>query len=409
MNRKTICWIAIAALWLAATSYAQEYGARLGQVKRGGVVSFAPEGSGVMFGALDPALRKWYVPQELFNEYQWRQWEYSNYARDHFRSYVSTTLEGDHYYDLYGNYITHGWLIFNNSQTQPRQFGSSVLKAGRFNSWFNRMIVSADSRGQPHYALTAGAQIRSTLTPMTFSKPRWDGIQFDYAADKYQGTVIYSRLSRTGGNTTNDQESLVTNATSMFGSRATAQVGDFATLGLTMVNAHQSNTLIDGFTGNPFTGELSVDQNQKVSVIEIVLRDDSPEDGIGGTAFFPAGSDIIITYIDGTQNRGKEIRFEPIIEGGFVQEGFLSADGTEEIRLRYDFDSPAFVNRASGAKEEIKKVEFRLELGNDYQVWVTSDNQLNASGESVLLLVAQAEGNVQDNTNLQIVGFDYGL
>ena len=77
-------------------------------------------------------------------------------------------------------------------------------------------------------------------------------------------------------------------------------------------------------------------------------------------------------------------------------EGFLSADGVEEIRLRYDFDSPAFVNRASGTKEEIKKVEFRLVLGNDYQVWVTSDSQLNAGGESVLLLVAQAKGNVQD-------------
>ena len=147
-------------------------------------------------------------------------------------------------------------------------------------------------------------------------------------------------------------------------------------------------------------GELSVDQDLNVSVIEIVLRDDSPEDGVGGTAFFL--SDVHITYKDGTVVRGSEIDFAPAISGGFVQEGFLSADGTEEIRLRYDFDSEAFVN-----KEEIKKVEFRLELGNDYQVWVTSDNQLNASGESVLLLVAQAEGNVQDNTNLQMVGFNY--
>ena len=411
MNRNVMIFcLILATQWLGlAPSSAQEYGGRFGQLKKGGVVSFAPKGPGVMFGALDPALRKWYVPQELFNEYQWRQWDYSNYARDHFERYVSTTQEGDYYYDLYGNYITQGWLIFNNSQTQPRQFGSSVLKNSRFGSWFNSLLISSDSKGQHHYALTAGSKIRTTLTPMTFSKPRWDGIQFDYAADKYQGTMLYSRVSRTGGSSTNDQESLVTNATSMFASRGTTQIGDFATLGLTMVNAHQSNTLIDGFTGNPFTGELSVDQTQTVSVIEIVLRDDSPEDGIGGAAFFPAGSDIIITYLDGTKDRGQEIRFVPIIEGGFVQEGFLSADGTEEIRLRYDFDSPTFVNRASGSKEEIEKVEFRLVLGNDYQVWITSDNQLNASGESVLLLKAQATGNVQDNTNLQIVGFDYGL
>ena len=28
-----------------------------------------------------PAVRRWYVPQELYSEYHWRQWEYTNYAR----------------------------------------------------------------------------------------------------------------------------------------------------------------------------------------------------------------------------------------------------------------------------------------------------------------------------------------
>ncbi|NKB69737.1 MAG: hypothetical protein GKR89_21920 [Candidatus Latescibacteria bacterium] len=387
----------------------QDYGSRLGTVKRGGTLSFEPQGSGVLFDAMDPAKRKWYVPQELYSEYRWRQWEYSNYARDYYQNYVSVVNEGDYFYDLYGNYITQGWLVFNNSQTQPKQFGSSVFKGNQFAGFFNSLIISADSKGQHHYALTVGQKIRTTLTPMTFSKPRWDGVQFDYAADKYQGTIIYSRISRTGGNSTQSQEDLITNATSMVGGRFTTQVGDFATLGLTAVNAHQSNTLIDGFTGNPVTGELTVNQNATISVLQVVLRDDSPEDGIGGAAFFPAGSDIIITYIDGSVDRGKEIRFEPVVEGGFVQEGFLSADGTEEIRLRYDFDSPSFINRASGSKEEIKKVEFRFVLGNDFQVWMTSDQQLNVQDESVLLLVAQAEGNVKDNTNLQVVSFEYGL
>ena len=36
--------------------------------------------------------------------------------------------------------------------------------------------------------------------------------------------------------------------------------------------------------------------------------------------------------------RGREIGFEPIIEGGFPQEGFISADGNEQMRLRYDFN-----------------------------------------------------------------------
>ena len=414
MAARNTTWLVIPCLLalmasLEPVSAQEDYGARIGQIQRGGEVSFQPSGPGVMHNALDPAVRRWYVPQELYNEYKWRQWEYSNYARDYYERYVSIVQEGDYYYDVYGNFVTKGWLIFNNSQTQPGQFGSSVLKSNRFNQWFSGVLISGDSKGQHHYALTMGDKIRTTLTPMTFSKPQWDGVQFDYAADKYHGTVIYSRLSRPGGSTTGDQESLVTNLTSLVGGRFTVDMGDFATLGFTGVNSHQSNTLVDGFTGNPISGELTVDQNKTLSVIEVVLRDDSPEDGIGGAAFFPAGSDILITYVDGTVERGKEIRFEPIIEGGFVREGFLAADGTEEIRLRYDFDSPAFVNRASGSKEEIAKVEFRYILGNDYQVWMTSDNQLNQSDDSVLLLVSQADGNVQDNTNLRLVSFEYGL
>ena len=58
---------------LAGVLDAQDYGARLGTVKRGGKVSFEPRGPGVLFDALDPVVRKWYVPQELYAEYGWDQ------------------------------------------------------------------------------------------------------------------------------------------------------------------------------------------------------------------------------------------------------------------------------------------------------------------------------------------------
>ena len=398
---------------------AQDYGARLGTLQRGGEITYAPRGPGVVFGALDPAVRKWYVPQELYAEYAWRQWEYSNYARRHHQRYVDIALEGDYYYDLYGNFVTHGWLIFNTSQSQPQQFGSSVLKAGRFDSWFSRLVISSDAKGQHQYALTVSNELRTTLTPMTFSKPKWDGVQFDWASDKMEGTIIYSRISSPGGGSTasvtQDLERRLSNATSLYGGRVEVQVGDFATLGLTSVNSHQSNTLKKGFAGNPFSGELTIDQNNTLNFIEIELRDDSPADGKGGAAYFPAGSDIIITYNrrdeEGNilRDEGKKIGFGPIEEGGFIGEGFLSANGSEVIRLKYDFNSSTFVNRASAAKEDIKKVEFRLVLGNDYQVWMTSSQQLSRNEEAIPLLVMQAEGNVQDNTNLRVVSFEYGL
>ena len=88
-----IKYILLAAL-LVNAAQAQDYGARLGTVQRGGRVSYEPQGPGVLFDALDPSIRKWYVPQELYTEFRWKQWEYSNYARENYQRYVPTAREG---------------------------------------------------------------------------------------------------------------------------------------------------------------------------------------------------------------------------------------------------------------------------------------------------------------------------
>ena len=149
-----VCVTGSFVLASAQVSAQQDYGARLGSVRRDGELSYEPQGPGVMFGALDPAVKKWYIPQELYNEYRWRQWEYSNYARSPYQRYVDSALEGDYFYDLYGSFVTRGWLIFNNSQRQPEQFGSSLLKSRNFENWFSGLLLSADSKGQHYYAMT---------------------------------------------------------------------------------------------------------------------------------------------------------------------------------------------------------------------------------------------------------------
>ncbi|HIG56466.1 MAG TPA: hypothetical protein EYQ18_21285, partial [Candidatus Handelsmanbacteria bacterium] len=108
--------------------YAQGSGSRLGTVKRGGRASFEPTGPGVLFDALDPAVRKWYVPQELYTEYQWKHSQYSNYARENYQRYVNTSIEGSYLYDVFGNYLNRGWLIFDWRQQNPQPFGSSLFK-----------------------------------------------------------------------------------------------------------------------------------------------------------------------------------------------------------------------------------------------------------------------------------------
>ena len=125
----------------------EDYGSRLG-VQRGGEVSYEPIGPGVLFDALDPAVRRWYAPQELYQLYGWKQWEYTNYARDLYQRYVSSDIEGDYFYDLYGSFINRGWLIYDWSQNQPQQFGSTIFKTSRFSAWFNQLVIASDQKGK---------------------------------------------------------------------------------------------------------------------------------------------------------------------------------------------------------------------------------------------------------------------
>ena len=299
-------------------STAQEYGSRLGTIKRGGKVSFEPTGPGVLFDALDPVVRKWYVPQELYAEYGWSSREYSNYANQLYQRYVSTALEGDYFYDIYGNYLMRGWLIYDWRQENPQPFGSMVEKSGRFSSWFSNLVIASDHKGQYHYAITIGNQIRSSLTPMTFSKPLFDGLQWDFLSDKYAGTLVMSRISEPGVSGGNPSQQ--TDNTNLIGGRVEVQVGDFAKVGGTFVNAHQAYTQLESFNGDMFKGALTGPQNfASISRIDVRISDDSPEDGTGGGALF--ASDIILYDSEGKQTRGSEIGFRPQVEGGFQRRG----------------------------------------------------------------------------------------
>jgi hypothetical protein len=108
-------------------------------------LTFEPKSPQVLFGSLDPTLKKWYVPQELYREYGWNQWEYTNYARERYLRYVSITLEGDYLYDLFGRFVTRGWLLYNWKQTSPMEDGSGILRAKQFGDWFDGVVIAMDS------------------------------------------------------------------------------------------------------------------------------------------------------------------------------------------------------------------------------------------------------------------------
>ena len=395
-------------------AFAQDYGSRIG-TRDGGRIEFRPRGPGVLFDALDPLVRRSYLPQELIQEYRWpRNWP-TNYAQDHYLRYVDPELEGEYFYDLYGNLVSRGMLLYDWRQAQPRMRGSALIKTYAYAGWFSRLVIAADVKGEYRYALTVGDQIRTTLTPMTFSKPSFNGVQWDLASNTEAVTFLLSRINwPVTGASFGGRPAEGTSVKNLFGGRMTKRISDLVTVGGTYVNAHNGQTSLK-LVGDPFKGHLWDVQNRDITFITLRISDDSPEDGMLGAALF--WEEILITDLDGNQVLGYDIGFWPTVKGGRMEivggamQAYLGANGTDKIELVYDFEDPSYTGPDPS---RIHHVTFRLALARDYKVELTSSGQLdfdvygNEIGE-IYTFVTRAPGNPGDLIDQTLVTFDYGL
>ena len=82
--------------------------------------AFRTTGTPETFQTLSPTVRKWYLPQTLYYLYGWKNHEYTNYSRENYSRYVDIFLEGDRYYDVYGNFITRAGRSTTGGSGNPR-------------------------------------------------------------------------------------------------------------------------------------------------------------------------------------------------------------------------------------------------------------------------------------------------
>lgn len=363
------------ASWVGASTSGQERGAK------------APVRLETGFDPLIPTLRKWYVPQDLYFIYPWGGYKYTNYAQETYQRYMSPQLEGQVLYDHLGNYLLRGWRLYQWEQEQPLQLGSTLFKDSRFTAWFQDLVVAADSKDQYYTSLVIGNRIRTELTPLTFRKAGFNGVQWDIMFDRFAGTVLLSRVSAPGRSEEGGRISH-SDYTNLIGLHGETELGDHVTLGATYVNTNLS-TSRSSFAESSPGGFLTSSQNAgNVSEIVIRISDDSPEDGEG--AFFFLANMIVDK---------KPSAVQPIVEGGRQRAGFLEATENAPLLLRFHVPDP----------RNTKRVRFELVLSNDFRVDVTSNRQTNIDGQPIFLPVTRARGNVRDNTNRQVVQFEYGL
>ncbi len=410
------------ALSVGPGSPQADYGNRLGLRESGQAVYYSAPPS-LNVDTFIPSLKKWYVPQEAADHYRWHWDGGDNYARERYLRYLATNQEGDNYYDLYGRLLTRGWLIYDWQQSQPRTSDGNLLhETARYKNLFSSLVLSADSKGQHHFRVSIGDEITTTLTPMTFRKTAFNGIQFDYMSDHGSATALMSRVNVP---LVEPEASFIDEFTSLFGLRAVWNAAKFARIGGTFINVHNGRSSTNPFDGNPFKGRLSSHQSgARINRITVRISDDSPDDGAGGPTLF--AHEIEVTTRIGELDTvlvGSQIGFEPRVSGGVPRDGFLVAEGAGELgQIRLDYilmdPDPSVLDDLETAVpladvvNNISKVRFRMVLSNDYKVEVTSDQQTdNALFEPrpVFRTVARAPGNVKDHSNQTSVTFDYGL
>ncbi len=431
---------ALVVLLLAAPAPAQEdYGARLGE-REGDRYVYRVSGVPIYTDALDPTIQRWYLPPTLFGEYgRHNQWDYSNYALTPSRRYLERGLEGDYYYDVYGNLTTLGWILYDWRQTQPTPFtGNQVFKASRYVNDFRRLIISTDTKGGNSFSIIVGDEIRTTLTPMTYRKAGFNGVLTNFASDRFRVTGLFSRISNP---LLGASRSVANDFTSLAGGRAEADITDNVTLGATFVNAHNNTARNKAFKGNVFNGALTGGQlSQRLDLLVLRLSDDSPEDNEGGALLISqdleisttlmremAVEDSVVLVPVDTVLTASSLNFQPVFEGGDVVEGFLVANGAESIVMRYDFVPTALAGEAGTLRAKLQEqlglslaeaedaitaidnVRVRLVLANDYRVEMSSNRQTDGDGVPQFVVIERAEGNIKNQLNQREVIFDYGV
>ncbi|NKB67599.1 MAG: hypothetical protein GKR89_11090 [Candidatus Latescibacteria bacterium] len=362
---------------------------------------------------VDPEVHKWYEPRHLAESYM-RPWYATDthYARTLYRRYVDQLLEGEQRYDTFGNPLGRGWLVYTWKQEQVMRNGSFISKgptgsgqnsAGQRNAYrefFQNLVIASDGDGRGSFRLMLGDRIFTSFTPLTLYKPNFNGLRLDYTSDRYATSLLLSRPSNPDGGARN-------NSTHFTAGHFSLQVGPWAKVGFSYVNAHNTQTQTDLSFGNALRGALTTAQEQPLEKLWVRLRDDSPEDGQGGATLYQ--HHIVLVDTAGRHWRGIDIGFQPRIEGGRQRQGALVADGLETILLEYDLLN---LDREFIESSAVQRAFVELVVANDYRIEMASNLQNSgdrADPETVFLTRRRAAGNGGDESNGRLLRLDYGL
>ena len=295
---------------------------------------------------------------------------YINYGIEPYETYTVSTQSFE-VYDRLGNRLLRGYPLLTWQENRSKELKlqeSSIFRSAQYWQWFDNLIVFQESHKGWDVGLFIGDKIRTTLTPLTVSRPRWDGLRLDARSASHGLTFLLTRGQARRFSTFQSRNEI--NPILQYGGRWYSRIGKVLTAGFTFFNQHQADMLSD--RGNLLRGTLPRGTEVPTTIF-VRVQDDSPEDGTPAQVYAmhiylrivqPNGTRTTHTSNPDAGPGGTEYiqDLRPVVLPGARQVGdYYEARGSDEV-VDFEFTLPpgAVVDRA----------RFEATVAGDYRISV---------------------------------------
>ena len=136
---------------------------------------------------------------------RWERPTYSNYAIDHFQTNGIHAFPYDDnrrtIYGPIGDYLVNGYDLYTweENRIPGQQYSSAIFKPNEmcdlpWEKVYNSSAVLKDGYGDWGFSFAVGDNMIARLSPMTLSMVDFNGIRWDFALPRFEGTLLASRI-----------------------------------------------------------------------------------------------------------------------------------------------------------------------------------------------------------------------
>jgi hypothetical protein len=280
---------------------------------------------------------------------------YWNYAGQPY-SPTTATVRSHELYDRLGTHLLRGYPLLSWLETRSDSVGlqeSSLVRKNYLFEFFSQLVVATDSYNSWNFAVIAGDNIRTSLTPLTLRAPRWQGVRIDGESPRQGFTLLLTRGSLNRFSAFDARKDL--SPVLAYGGHYYHHLNDVLTLGTTLFNQHQVD--VNSKQGS-FTSGTQPYQMQTPRRIIVRVESDAPDIGTEAGAY---GMDMVLTVVaeDGGKSQLTLVPNPPT--GGQRQGEMYRVSGLGDA-VDFSFDLPL--------DARVIKAIIRADVAGDYRISV---------------------------------------